>query len=299
MSNLKYDKTGMTEVKEKFLNIKNELQTLYSEINNNLDMVIINWKGKRSEDTFDNIEEIKKGSEELIEKLDLNIDFLDNVIQIFDKVENASLTQSTSEEIMKLPYLIQFDPSKLFPQEVNGEEFLLVNTQINPIDYGNHVFENDLWEKGANGGKCLMVAQYYAMSIMEGEMRSFSHYEGLTGSPSAKINKNIKNSNVEKVKEALFEILNDGFPAVIKVSTSEGGRHFVTAIGYRVDVTNPSQLTEENILVIDNATGKVSTLFDSGYGNRSFYKEDGEYEVIGPNDKFVKATDERRGKATS
>lgn len=123
--------------------------------------------------------------------------------------------------------------------------------------------------------------------MLEGKYSSFNEYLELKGYGSGKINNSIKSPNVEVVKNGIYSFLSKGYPAVIKVTRQKGGRHYVTAIGFKTNVTNPSQINENNILVLDNATGKITTLADSGNGNRRFYKEQNQYEVIGPNNKYL------------
>lgn len=206
-------------------------------------------------------------------------------------VKSGVIDTKTKLVILK-DEMISISPSyssgKIRIANVEGQNYFIVNTATDPLEYGKVVLSKGMSQKTALGSQCLMIAQWYALEIMSGNTSSYNDYLNLSGSPSTKINNSIKSQDIGIIKNGLFDFLNNGYPAVIKVSRTSSGRHYVTAIGYKNEVKNASDLNENNILVLDNASGKISTLADSGYGNRKFYAEQNQFEVIGPNNEFIK-----------
>lgn len=301
MSVLIFDKQEVGQLKDNISTIKDELNSIYKVMSDNLELIKSSWDGKNSDNILIDSDEIVRKNNEIISRLETNISFLVDAIKIYDQAQNAGVSVSSVNQSLKDKYPSYF-LTTMSKTTVDGVEYYVVNTAINPIDYAKHVKEKGLWQAYANGSKCLMVAQFYGQEMMYGNMSTFAEYESLSGSPSGNFNNSIKDSNLDVVKKGLYEILKDGYPAVIKTNQTSPGhlnsRHYVTAVGFTTDVTDPSQINENNILVIDNASSNLVTLAKSGkYSDRVFFAENGKYEVIGPGQRLVsKVESKTKGK---
>ncbi len=289
MSNLKFVKSGVIDTKTKLVILKDEMISISKSLYDNFNSIKTIWEGTKSKEVLSVIEELKKKTENLNKRLDENASFLESVIKTYDEAESAAVSTKPSDFLEK--FFISISPlsssGKVRVANFEGQNYFIVNTAIDPFEYGKIVYSKGMSQRTALSDQCLMIAQWYAQEIMLGNRSKYSDYLKLSGGPSTRINNSIKSQDIETVKSGLFDILNNGNPAVVKVSRAAGGRHYVTAIGYKGEVTKASDLNENNILVLDNASGKITTLADSGYGNRKFYAEKNGFEVIGPNKQFI------------
>lgn len=289
MGNLKFDKSGTISKKTKLITLKDEMTTISNTIDDSFNSIKSNWEGVKSREILSSVDDLQKSKEKLNTRINDNISFLENVIKTYEKAESAAVSTKPSDFLEK--FFISISPlsssGKVRVANFEGQNYFIVNTAIDPFEYGKIVYSKGMSQRTALSDQCLMIAQWYAQEIMLGNKSKYSDYLKLSGGPSTRINNSIKSQDIETVKSGLFDILNNGNPAVVKVSRAAGGRHYVTAIGYKGEVTKASDLNENNILVLDNASGKITTLADSGYGNRKFYAEKNGFEVIGPNKQFI------------
>ena len=300
MGILSFDKQEVGQLKDNVTGIKDELNSIYTEMSTNLDLLKSSWDGKNSDNVLIDSDEIVRKNKEIITRLETNISFLADAIKIYDQAENAGVSISSVNQSLKDKYPSYFN-TNMTKVTVDGVEYYVVNTAINPIDYAKHVKEKGLSQRYTNAGKCLMAAQFYAQEMMYGNKSSFNRFAELDGAPSWNFSKSVQNENIEIVKEGLYEIFKSGYPAVIKVDQTSpdkpNSRHYVTAVGFTTDITDPSQINENNILVIDPASGNLVTLAKSGkYRDRVFFAENGKYEVIGPSDDLVAKVDSKTNK---
>lgn len=296
MSVLKFDRNSVLSKKSELTSLQNDLNNTIKNVDNNFELLKNNWKGNKSNVTLLDLVDLSKAGANLLKRVDENINYLDGAIKIYDQSENVQFASSTNSEHLKefFPKLPRLNMNEnLYSINFDGKEYFVINSAIDPFEYGEIVLSKGLSQKNAWFSGCLMVAQFYAMEILLGNKTTYNSFLKLSGSPSSNINNSIKSENLEDVKESLYDLLNDRKPAVIKVTSSQVSRHYVTAIGYTADVTSSKDLNENNILVLDPATGKISTLADSGWGNRKFLAQQNEFEVIGPNEEFMSYANQR------
>ena len=290
MSNFTFNREAMLQVKGKMTNTKEELKKLVNDNNINLDRIEKEWQGKKSKTALSSLDKIKKNSLTLIDKFEEHITYIDEVVKIYDEaggtvVSSDTFKESISKRINSFLFSIQTN-GKVMGYEYNGSDFFVVNTSINPVEYAKRVQEQNLWQRYANGDKCAMISQLYAMDMLSGRLTTFDEYKSLSGAPTKKISKTVGSTEVSEIQGAMFEWLNNGYPVALTVTQRDftKGRHVVTVIGYDSSVSSADQLTPETILVLDNADGKIQTLSER---NREFYMHNGKYRVTGPSDDFV------------
>ena len=167
----------------------------------------------------------------------------------------------------------------------NGNTFYVVNTKISIQDYENYVQSNKLYQKGGLlGGQCMVLSQYYAVDLLRGTYTSRNKMSNLEGAPATRIKEKSNSGDVNDIKEYLFSELNEGNPVVLQVTTqTPGNRHLVTVVGYKSGVTSASDLTPENLLVLDCYDGKIQTLSER---NRNYYNQGRGYLAYGPTETF-------------
>ena len=176
----------------------------------------------------------------------------------------------------------------------NGKEFNVTNTKINVDDYAAYLQKNKIYQNaGFMGNQCMLLSQYFASDMLKGTYTSKDTMADHGGSPAVKMNEKVISGNVEPVMEYTYNELSQGNPVVLQVTqkkSNEGKRHLVTAVGYSSSVTSYQDLTPENILVLDCVDGKVQTLDER---NRNYFNQGGNYQVLGPTEKFLTSIKEK------
>lgn len=179
----------------------------------------------------------------------------------------------------------------------NDNNYYVIDTPISPLDFAEEVVKNRTHQQFYHGSKCSIVNIWYSALLLLKTKPTRSNYENFytwtTISSVDGYSNKVNSENLEDIKVGLYNFLNEGQPAVIKVTQqAKNRRHYVTAIGFTEDVKTASDLNPNNILVLDSANGQVSTLATSGYGGRDFYAEVNSkgklvYEVSGPTVEFL------------
>ena len=141
---------------------------------------------------------------------------------------------------------------------------------------------------GALNGQCMIASQIYARDLLTGTYSSKSNFVNMKGSPATRINERVRSQDKDDVLKYVFDEVREGHPVVLQVTqkrSNEGLRHLVTVVGFKEEVTSYSDLTPENILVLDTVDGKIQTLSER---NRSLYNQGGKgFQALGPTDVFL------------
>ena len=139
----------------------------------------------------------------------------------------------------------------------------------------------------------MLLSQYYAKDLLTGKPTSKNTVVNLGGSPATRLNERMRSTNVNDILNYTYNELNQGHPVVLQVSqvrSDQGARHLVTAVGYSSDVKGPQDMTPDKILVLDCVDGKIQTLGQSretGGHARRLFAQGGNYQALGPTEKFL------------
>lgn len=303
MGVLKFNKDVISKLKGDVVDSKNELSSLYKEIGTNLDLIRENWKGQKSNVILADMDQIKKINDGIVKRLEENVSFVESAIKVYEDAENTGVVSSSMKQqlVDKFPgYFSSINTDNVFKTTVNGKEYYVVNTAMDPIEYAKIVKERGLTQNYTNDGECLMISTWYAKQMSLGISSTFKDYEDLVGGGGEEFANNIWSEDLNVVKEGIFNAVSSGYPSVIRVNQTtpgkESSRHYVTVVGFTTDITDYTQINENNILVIDNAhVRNPCTLAESGkYGPRTFLKENGKYEVKVPTAEFEAVIEQAR-----
>jgi len=154
--------------------------------------------------------------------------------------------------------------------ETQGEKWTVATTKASLPSYASYVKGKISQDSNTAefGDKCLSFAETHAYAL----------YTGNTGDSAARASAYphsgaftsfINDSKTETLKKIYSEIMN-GRPVVVQVNGNKQGtsRHFVTVVGFKSSVTDPSQLTEKDLLIIDSWDGKTERM--DGANSRFF-----------------------------
>lgn len=225
-------------------------------------------------------------SKNLCESIQEDIKDLINNIKELDN--NAK--QYDSESISSDAFVVSnSNLDSLILVNYNGNNYYVVNTKISVLDYSEYVQKNKMYQNaGALNGQCMIASQIYARDLLTGTYSSKSNFVNMKGSPATRINERVRSQDKDDVLKYVFDEVREGHPVVLQVTqkrSNEGLRHLVTVVGFKEEVTSYSDLTPENILVLDNVDGKIQTLSER---NRSLYNQGGKgFQALGPTDVFL------------
>ena len=184
-------------------------------------------------------------------------DFVDQIDKIHNYGESAS--GSTNIDLTKLPAIGEYTSK----WSVLDDEWTVVTTKISVPDYlkviaSNHITQNSDTEK--YGDYCLAFAYVHASNMYNGVTTDTNVSAG-NYKHASEFSSFYSDSKTETLQKIYSEIL-QGRPVVMQVNGNKAGtsRHFVTVVGFRNSITDPSALTEEDLLIVDSWDGKVERM---------------------------------------
>lgn len=147
-----------------------------------------------------------------------------------------------------------------------GDEWTVVSTKISVPDYEKVVANNRITQDSNSsryGDYCLAFSYVHASNM----------YNGYTGDTAvdagnykhaSEFNSFYSNNKTDVLNKIYSEIV-QGKPVVLQVNgnTSGTSRHFITVVGFRNSVTDPGQLTEDDLLIMDSWDGKIERMDQS------------------------------------
>ncbi|MBR3210563.1 MAG: hypothetical protein IKF71_01340 [Bacilli bacterium] len=147
-----------------------------------------------------------------------------------------------------------------------GEDWTVVTTKLSVPDYANVVASKRLSQTNNTriySDYCLAFAHVHASNMYNG-------YTGDTASDAGRykhageFNNWYSNNKSDTLKKIYSEIV-QGKPVILQVNGNSSGthRHFVTVVGFRNSVTDPEQLTEDDLLILDSYDGKIERMDQS------------------------------------
>lgn len=145
---------------------------------------------------------------------------------------------------------------------LNGEYYVIsstvsVKSYLNTISTYKIAQNND---PELYGDKCLSFAYMHAYSLYSGntsgrvkEAASYTYASNFSG---------YDNDNKQDVLQKVYNELVNGRPCLIQVNGNKAGtsRHYVTVVGFKNTVSSASDLTEDDLLIIDSYDGRLESM---------------------------------------
>ena len=146
--------------------------------------------------------------------------------------------------------------------KTNDQKWTVVDTKGNLKDYINEI-KNKVSQN-------VDKTKYSDKSLSFAETHAYSLYSGKTGisveeASQYKYSGQFVSYKTDDLKTALNKIyteVSNGRPVVIQVNGNKAGTKasFVTIVGFKNTVTDPSKLTEKDLLIVDTWDGKVESM---------------------------------------
>ncbi len=273
-----FSSTEISSLINKITNSAQRLQNGYTNSSNWLDRYITEINNLEDKLTNMNIQGITKPSE-----------FKSEFIDIFSKQTIPLLKTGYEPQ----GFSIADSNGALTGLTFRGTDFNIVNTKIPVLQYAEYVKSKGLYQNaGLLGGQCMLLSQYYASDMLSGKYTNRSTMEAHGGAPAVKMNEGVSGPDSSQILNYVYNEVNEGNPVVLQVSqvnSYRGDRHLVTVVGYASTVKSPSDLTPDNILVLDCVDGTIQTLGQArseGGHERYLFAQGGKYLAYGPTEKF-------------
>ena len=150
--------------------------------------------------------------------------------------------------------------------ESNENKWNIVDTKGDIEKYteeiNNKIVQNVDKEKYKD--KDLSFAEIHAYALFSGktddtvDTASSYQHSGLFTS--------FKSDSLDATINKIYTEITNGRPVVAQLNGNAAGtiRHFATIVGFKNTVTDPSQLTEKDLLVLDSSDGKIKTMDQEG-----------------------------------
>lgn len=183
-------------------------------------------------------------------------DLINNIDNIMKK-----LMGDTTDTVLESAYSGKVLNSSAFVKlNYSGSVYNVVNTPISVANFYSHINKYRLTQTGHlsepkyNSG-CLGVAAGYGYRLLHGtnlttdmaNYYTYQHYDDYyTTSKTSALN-------------TIYHELSNGKPCVLQVEGGSG-RHYVTVVGMKANVSSANELKEEDLLIIDAWNGKIQSL---------------------------------------
>ena len=147
---------------------------------------------------------------------------------------------------------------------IDTSEYRLVSTKNDTIEFAKLVDNMNIAQNHppTYPGACLAFSYYHAYLLYNGNNLTSMTAEGGNSYMYAGRFRAFENDDKEVVLSKIYELINEGQPVILQVNGNTKGtsRHYVTVVGYKNTVTSESDITEEDLLIIDSYDGKLERM---------------------------------------
>lgn len=175
-----------------------------------------------------------------------------------EALENINKATNTESEWSKIVY----GSDNVVQVNMLNENWTVAKTKGDLASYASYIANNGVRQNidtNKYGDYCLAFSYVHAYDLFNGTngTASMAGNYAHAGAFTDFIDDN-KNAVLSKV---YTEILS-GRPVILQVNGNKAGtsRHFVTVVGFRSSITDPTKLTEKDLLIIDSWDGKIERM---------------------------------------
>ena len=146
--------------------------------------------------------------------------------------------------------------------KTGDQKWTVVDTKTNLKDYEElikgKISQNADKEKYSD--KCLSFAETHAYTLYSGKTSDTADSASAYKHSGQFVS--YKTDDKQEALNKIYTEISNGRPVVIQVNGNKAGtsRHFVTVVGFKDTVTDPSKLTEKDLLIIDSWDGKIERM---------------------------------------
>ena len=221
----------------------------------------LNYKISKTEDILDTKE--LNDEKNLVEaKMNIDIEKIERFLKEINELgKSIGETKSVSTNTVRATETEQYGNNVKIYNALNGT-WVVANTNGNLSSYLNSIKNGGIFQASdpsKYGDQCLSFAESYGHDLIYGSVT------GVGGASSYAHAGTFKNAMYDNKSDALKEIykeVRNGNPVILQVNGNSQGtvRHFVTVVGYKNSVSSASQLTEDDLLIIDSWDGQLERM---------------------------------------
>ena len=148
--------------------------------------------------------------------------------------------------------------------KVLGGEYYIAKTKADLVTYVQKIEEKRLYQernKSKFGSKCQSFAYMYAWGLYTNKI-NYSENNIMNSNCGGTFRQYI-DSDINNIMAVVYSEITNGKPVILQVD-GDGGRHFVTVVGFSTRVNSPSDLRPTDLLIIDPWDGKLERMDQSG-----------------------------------
>ncbi len=193
-----------------------------------------------------------------IEKIEKYIDKINELGTSIGETKNVSTTTTatTTTETEK-----QYGNNVKLYNALDGT-WVVADTNGNLSSYLSSIKSGGIYQASdpsKYGDQCLSFAESYGHDLIYGTVTGVS---GASSYAHASTFQNAMYDNKSDALEKIYSEIRNGNPVVLQVNGNSQGtsRHFVTVVGYNNNVKSASELTEEDLLIVDSWDGKLERM---------------------------------------
>ncbi len=141
--------------------------------------------------------------------------------------------------------------------ETLGATWKIVDTKLSVKDYSQTVLKNKICQTNDTSkysDYCLAFSYVHASNMKNGNVDNAAAAGKYAHSGEFKT---FVTESKSELMSKIYSEVNKGNPVILQVNGNSKGtvRHFVTVVGYKDNITDPSKLTEKDLLILDSWDG--------------------------------------------
>ena len=182
-----------------------------------------------------------------------------NGIEILETVEQF--------EIFEPPVEIDPNSGTVTTWTYNGVTYVVPRTKMSVADYVHFEQSHQIYETkdySRYRDHCLGFAYVHAYDMQTGTTSDTAE-NGLHYSHAGSF-KGYDNNDKGTILREVYNEINSGRPIILQVNGNKKGtsRHYVTVLGYNSNVRSASDLTEDDLIIMDSYDGQVKRMGTNG-----------------------------------
>ena len=223
----------------------------------------LNYKISKTEDIL-NTKELN--DEKNLVEAQMNIDiekiekFLQKINDLGTSIGETKTTTTTRAVTTTEPETQYGNKVKLY-NALNGT-WVVADTNGNLSSYLNSIKSGGIYQASDTSkysDQCLSFAESYGHDLIYGTVTGVG---GASSYAHASTFTNAMYDNKSDALEKIYSEIRNGNPVVLQVNGNSQGtvRHFVTVVGYNNNVKSASELTEDDLLIVDSWDGQLERM---------------------------------------
>lgn len=175
--------------------------------------------------------------------------------QVLEKVKTDNIDESKWNEL-------KYDSKNVKEVSLLDGKWIVANTKMDLNAYASYIASAGVRQDSDTkkySDYCLAFAYVHASDLYNGTKGTatmagnYAHASEFT---------DYINDSKAAIMNKIYDEIMNGKPVILQVNGNKAGtsRHFVTVVGFKSGITDPSKLTDKDLLIIDSWDGKIERM---------------------------------------